>query len=132
MDNCVFCKIISKELPGDILYEDAELIVFLSLENHPLVVPKKHLTNIYEVEKEDGVTLMNGLIAGAKAVKTALTCDGVHISQANEPAAGQEVNHIHFHIYPRWEGRGKEKPTAIMGITRSELAEKVRQKFTMV
>jgi histidine triad (HIT) family protein len=103
MNNCTFCKIIDRKIPGHIITENDSVIVFLSLENHPLVVPKKHIADIYSLDHETGNQLIAELIKTAKAVKEGLQCEGVYITQANEPAAGQDVFHIHFHVYPRWQ-----------------------------
>ncbi len=100
--NCTFCKIIDRKIPGHILGENENVIVFLSLENHPLIVPKKHIPDIYSLDNELGAEIMKEAIKIAKAVKQGLKCDGVYVTQANEPAAGQDVFHYHMHIYPRW------------------------------
>ena len=102
MENCTFCKIIDRKMPGHILTENESVIVFLSLENHPLIVPKKHVTDIYSLDNELGAEIMKESIKISKAVKQGLKCDGVYVTQANEPAAGQDVFHYHMHIYPRW------------------------------
>lgn len=102
MENCTFCKIIDRKIPGHILAENDNVIVFLSLENHPLIVPKKHIPDIYSLDNELGAEIMKESIKIAKAVKQGLKCDGVYVTQANEPAAGQDVFHYHMHIYPRW------------------------------
>lgn len=102
MENCTFCKIIDRKISGYILNENENTIVFLSLENHPLIVPKKHLPDIYSLDNELGAEVMKETIKIAKAVKQGLKCDGVYVTQANEPAAGQDVFHYHVHIYPRW------------------------------
>lgn len=102
MENCTFCKIIDRKIPAFILDENERIIVFLSLENHPLIVPKKHIPDIYSLDNEIGAEVMKESIKIAKAVKQGLKCDGVYVIQANEPAAGQDVFHYHRHIYPRW------------------------------
>ncbi len=58
MNGCIFCKIINHEIPADILSEDEDVIVFMSLENHPLVVPKKHIKDIYTLDAETGSKIM--------------------------------------------------------------------------
>jgi len=50
MENCTFCKIIARKIPGHIIDEDDSLIVFLSLEHHPLIVPKQHLRDIFALK----------------------------------------------------------------------------------
>jgi histidine triad (HIT) family protein len=65
------------------------------------VVPKKHVRDIYGLDAATGADVMAELIRTANAVKRGLQCDGVYITQANDPAAGQDVFHLHFHVYPR-------------------------------
>jgi histidine triad (HIT) family protein len=107
MDNCIFCKIINRQAPSYILEETDDVIVFLSLENHPLVVPKKHIVDIYALDEDTGSRIMSELIKISNVVKKGFRCDGVYITQANEAAAGQDVFHVHFHVYPRWSNRAK-------------------------
>lgn len=127
MQDCIFCKIINKELPGYIVHEDSDVIVFLSLENHPLVVPKKHIKDIYELDAETGNKIMENLTKTAKAVKQGLGCDGVYITQANEPAAGQDVFHLHFHVYPRFEDPIMNQIENISDSRRAETLEKIKK-----
>jgi histidine triad (HIT) family protein len=101
-DSCVFCRIIRREAPAYVVTEDERIIVFLSLENHPLVVPKQHIPDIYSLDETTGAAIMSATIAVSRAVKVGLACEGVYLTQANEPAAGQDVFHFHLHIYPRW------------------------------
>jgi histidine triad (HIT) family protein len=102
---CVFCQIARKKAPAYIIDENDEVIVFLSLENHPLVAPKEHIPDIYALSDDTAAHVMEETIRIAKAVKKALQCDGIYLTQSNEPAAGQTVFHFHFHVYPCWEGQ---------------------------
>lgn len=99
---CIFCQIIAREAPAFILAEDDHIIVFLSLENHPLIVPKRHIPNLYTLPDDLGAAIMGAAVRVANAVKASLGCDGIFVTQANEPAANQDVFHYHMHIYPRW------------------------------
>ena len=102
--DCVFCRIIKRQAPAYIIDETEHVVAFLSLENHPLVVPKAHIPDIYAMPSDIGAHVMAETIKIAKAVKRGLNCDGVYINQCNEPAAGQDVFHYHTHIRPCWEG----------------------------
>jgi histidine triad (HIT) family protein len=104
-ERCIFCQIVKKEAPAYIIDENDAVIVFLSLENHPLVVPKEHVPNIYAMSDDTGSRVMAETIRIARAVKKALQCDGIYLTQSNEPAAGQDVFHFHLHVYPCWEGK---------------------------
>jgi histidine triad (HIT) family protein len=104
--DCPFCRIIAGKLPAHIIDESDQVIVFLSLTNHPMVVTKAHTPDIYALPAGTGAAVMEAAIRVARAVKRGLQCDGVYLTQANEPAAGQDVFHYHLHIYPCWEDRG--------------------------
>jgi histidine triad (HIT) family protein len=102
---CIFCKIASKEIPAEIVYEDSDTMAFLDLHpNHPghtLVIPKDHFENIYTLPQE---TLCRMIMTAQKlaiAIKAAVQADGINISINNEPAAGQVVFHSHIHVIPR-------------------------------
>jgi len=105
MENCIFCKIIEKKIPSYIIDEDDKLIVLLSLENHPLIVPKSHITDIFSLDNEIGALIMKKAIKIAKATKDGLNCDGIYLAQANGKAAGQDVFHYHLHLYPKWNNK---------------------------
>jgi histidine triad (HIT) family protein len=107
-EGCVFCRIVNKQASAYVIDENDEVIVFLSLENHPLVVPKMHIPDIYAMPGHIGACVMAEAIRVARAVKTALQCDGTYLTQSNEPAAGQDVFHFHMHVYPCWEGKERK------------------------
>ena len=108
MDGCVFCKMVAGQIPVTKVYEDDAVLAFLDIgplsDGHTLVVPKRHCTRIHEcdpdVVAEVGVRL--GRIA--EAVVTAMHADGYNVLSNNGPAAGQVVEHLHFHIIPRRAG----------------------------
>lgn len=112
-DTCVFRRILRGELtPGVLAYRDSETAVFPSLHQQPrnrghmLVVPVRHIAQIYRVGEDLAGPLMTTLARVAAAVKTTSSADGVSIRQANGPAAGQDVFHVHFHVIPRFAGDG--------------------------
>ena len=130
MNDCVFCKIVRNELPSSKIDENEEVVVFLSLEGHPLVVPKKHIQDIYDLDNETGASIMKEAIKISKAVKKGLQCDGVNLIQANEPAARQDVFHFHLHIKPRWHNDKVvlDWPTKEMDKeSRKQTAQKIKQ-----
>jgi len=103
--DCVFCRIISGEGSAYIIDENEGAIAFLSLENHPLVVPKTHIRDLYGMSAEAGAAVMSLAAGVARAMKAGLGCDGVFMTQSSDRAAGQDVWHFHIHLYPCWEGR---------------------------
>lgn len=103
-DSCTFCKIVRKEAPASVVYEDDEVIVFLSVQpiniGHTLVVPKKHYENVYEIPEDEVAYLYKIVKKVAYAVKSAMSAEGIRIVQNNGAAAGQVIFHLHVHIIP--------------------------------
>lgn len=111
MNDCIFCKIASGDIPSSTIYEDEDFRVILDLgpatKGHALILPKKHFKNIFEM---DDATASKVFVLAKKiacAMKKALNCDGLNIVQNNEEIAGQTVFHFHMHIIPRYEGDGQ-------------------------
>jgi len=104
-NDCVFCKIVSGELPSTKLYEDDDVLAFLDIspaaKGHALVIPKAHHETIKDIPAE----LLGKVSAVVKQIAQALFAglgaEGVNVGQANGPVAGQVVPHIHFHVIPR-------------------------------
>lgn len=103
MNDCIFCKIIEKEIPSDVIFEDADLIVIKDIHPsspiHYLFIPKKHFKNL--VEMDDGDAYIVGKIAQKArdiAKKEGFDQTGFRFIANNGHAAGQEVDHIHFHV----------------------------------
>lgn len=112
MEKTIFQKIIDREIPAHIVYEDDRVIVILDAKpiniGHTLVIPKKPWVNIYEVPKEEFGYAMQIVKLVAEKIKTALNADGINIVMNNDLAAGQLVFHAHIHVIPRYEGDGFE------------------------
>ena len=106
MENCIFCKIANKEIPGKIVYEDDLCLAFLDLSQttngHTLVVPKTHYQNILDVDKEVLSHLIKVTKKLTNQIITNLDAKGANVlTNANE-VAGQTVMHLHIHIIPRY------------------------------
>ena len=105
MDSCVFCKMVKGEIPVAKVYEDEAVLAFLDIgpvsEGHVLAIPKEHCANLHECDPAilGRVASCLGKIAGA--VAGAMKADGYNILSNNGRAAGQVVDHLHFHIIPR-------------------------------
>ena len=74
-ETCPFCRIIRRHLPAFVITEDDHVIVFLSKDNHPLIVSKQHIPNIYALDDTTGSHLMRAAIQIARAVKAGLQCE---------------------------------------------------------
>ena len=102
----IFSKIISKEVPADIVYEDEFVLAFLDINpvqpGHTLVIPKTPSEDGLSCSPEDLARLM---VVGQNiglALKAVVACDGVNFIMNNGKAAGQEVFHTHLHVIPRF------------------------------
>jgi histidine triad (HIT) family protein len=129
-NDCVFCRIIRREIPAVIIDEDDATIVFLSLENHPLVVTRKHVPDVLSLDDELASQVMRETVRIARAVKDGLRCDGIRLSQANGAAAGQDVFHFHMHVYPCWENRPDRNVWSSGSISherRDQIAGKIKE-----
>jgi len=107
-DNNIFAKILRGEIPAHRVYENDDVLAFMDVmpqsNGHTLVIPKSPSRNLLDASPETLSSLMAAVQHLAKAVKKAFDADGITIMQFNEPAAGQTVYHLHFHIIPRYEG----------------------------
>ena len=116
MQDCVFCKIIKKEIPAEIVYETDDVISFRDIAPaapiHYLIIPKKHVKNLSEaISVDDG--LVDNVMLGVTKVADKLGVSGAYKAVTNNGEnAGQVVPHFHFHILAGW----KDKADARTGI----------------
>ena len=105
MEECVFCKIIKKELPAYVVYEDENAIAFLDIaplsEGHTLVVPKKHYSRLTDMPIKDARAFLESVYKVAKIIEEKISKDyNIIVNQGR--TAGQVINHLHVHIVPRY------------------------------
>ena len=101
--DCIFCKIINGEIPSEIVYEDEEILAFKDIAPkapvHIIVIPKKHIGKITEMEKEDEAVIGKIYSAINKiAEKQGIAEKGFRVIINCGEDGGQEVNHVHFHL----------------------------------
>ena len=105
MDGCVFCKMVAGEIPVTKVYEDEAVLAFLDIgpisDGHTLVIPKQHVAQVHECDPEVLAAGRPVWVAIAEAVVAAMEADGYNVLSNNGRAAGQVVDHLHFHIIPR-------------------------------
>ncbi len=136
MEDTIFGKIIRKEIPADIVYEDDATLAFLDIApnspGHTLIIPKQASRNIFDIDEASFLAVMKAVRTVALGVKKAMSADGVNILMNNEPEAGQMVFHSHIHIIPRFKADAFEhfppmKPkTSYEEGEATEIAEKIR------
>jgi len=101
--DCIFCKIIKKELPADIVYQDEDIIAFNDRHPrapiHQLIVPKKHIPTLNDLKEENTVLAGNMLqIARDLAKKANIAESGYRTVFNCNKDGGQEVYHLHLHL----------------------------------
>ena len=103
--SCIFCKIISGEIPSYRVYEDETTLAFLDINptnpGHTLVVPKRHLVNIEEADEKILSRAMKVVKKVGASLKDNLAVPGYNVQVNNDPTAGRIVPHLHFHVVPR-------------------------------
>lgn len=106
MSQCIFCKIINKEIPGHIVFENEHVLAFLDIsqttKGHTLVIPKKHVDDVFSMTEEDMCHVFSVVPKIANALKATFDADGMNIVNNNKPVAGQTVFHYHVHLIPRY------------------------------
>lgn len=104
---CVFCKIVNGEIPCFKVYEDEQFLGFLDIsqatKGHTLVIPKKHISDIFELDNETAQNMLGVVSHISRLLKTKLGVSSVNIINNSGKLAGQTVNHFHIHIIPRYE-----------------------------
>lgn len=134
--NNIFARILRGELPAHKVYEDADTLAFLDImprcEGHTLVIPKGPARNTLDAAPAQLAACMATVQKVARAQLVAYSAQGILLQQFNEPAGGQEVYHLHFHVLPRWDGiklgphTGKMEKPEILAAS----ADKLRRALT--
>ncbi|MBS0249568.1 MAG: HIT family protein [Proteobacteria bacterium] len=105
----IFAKILRGEIPCHKVYEDDDAIVFMDVmpqtSGHTLVVPKAPSRNLLDADPTVLAKIIPLVQKVSIAAKAAFEADGISIAQFNEPAGGQTVFHLHFHVMPRYDGQ---------------------------
>lgn len=103
---CVFCKIVNGEIPSFKIYESENTMAFLDISQntvgHTLVIPKRHIENIFDLDEETSKELFVSVTKTAKILKEKLGIENANLLNNNGALAGQVVNHYHIHIIPRY------------------------------
>lgn len=133
MNDCLFCKIISGEIPSEKVYEDEKTFAFLDIRpinaGHTLVVPKAHSKDILEADPDDVCALMDTVKKITSKILSAVSANAFNLGMNTGAAAGQVIFHTHLHIMPRFSDDGFEhwRGKAITDEERNKLALKIRE-----
>jgi histidine triad (HIT) family protein len=134
--DCVFCKIVAKQIPATVVHEDEDTLAFMDIgqvnPGHVLVAVKKHAENIFALDDALAAAVFRSAARVARAIRGAFAPQGLSVYQANGAAAGQTVLHLHIHLVPRHEGDGMALTWPVKNPPREKLAEyaeKIRAKL---
>ncbi|HEX3692796.1 MAG TPA: HIT family protein [Solirubrobacteraceae bacterium] len=106
--DCIFCKILSGELPATVVDEDENTIAFMDINpatrGHALVIPRRHTSDLLEIDPQQLQAVSVAAQRLARRAKERLNADGVNVINSCGAAAWQTVFHFHLHVIPRYEG----------------------------
>lgn len=107
-DDCIFCKIVAGEIPATIVEQDDQTLTFMDIapatRGHALVIPKRHATDLYEIEPEQLAAVAAAAQRQAVRARDRLGADGVNLLNSCRASAWQTVFHFHIHVIPRYVG----------------------------
>ncbi len=111
MSGCIFCRIIEKEIPGDIVYEDEKVVAFNDIKPvapvHILLVTRKHIPDLTMIDEEDAAVIGHiHQVAVQLAKKFEIDNRGFRIINNCKEEGGQEIKHLHFHLLGGRQMRG--------------------------
>jgi histidine triad (HIT) family protein len=124
-ESCIFCKIVQKQAPASIIYENDTILVFLDIRplnmGHTLIIPKDHYIDIFDIPENELSQIHKAAKPVSIAIKKATEADGISIIQQNGKAAGQDIFHIHVHVVPRFEGQKLPHFSELKEVERAKL-----------
>jgi histidine triad (HIT) family protein len=127
MSDCVFCRIVARQIPATVVHEDEHTLAFMDLGHvnpgHTLVAVKKHAANVFELEEAQVEAIARATVKISRALKKTFEPEGLSVYQANGKAAGQTVFHYHVHLLPRHAGDGMELVWPVKNPPREKLEE---------
>ena len=102
MNDCIFCKIVNKEIPAKVIYEDDVVMAYLDINpestGHTLIIPKKHFKDLDEIDLDTLTHIMSTAKEIKKILEKKLNIKGLRLVQNN--GVMQEVKHYHLHLIP--------------------------------
>ena len=136
MSDCVFCRIVAKQIPATVVQEDADTLAFMDIgqvnPGHVLVALKSHADYLFVLHDAQAAAVFRAVARLARAIRDAFAPQGLSVYQANGKAAGQTVFHFHVHLVPRHENDGMNLTWPVKNPAREKLEEyaaKIRQKL---
>lgn len=135
---CIFCGIVNRSESASIVFEDEKTLAFIDLRQvnagHVLVIPKKHIHDVREIDVDTGSALMQAVSKITQAVSRAFPNNGISLWHSIGEAAFQEVPHMHIHVHPRLDNDNvlrvyEQLPENVDFATREKYADMVREEL---
>jgi len=108
MQDCIFCRIAQGKASASIVHEDEDIISFLDINpiqrGHVLVIPKRHFVDIWDIEPEVLVRVVDVTKRVARRLQEVMDAEGINTFSASGKPAGQDVYHFHMHVIPLARG----------------------------
>ena len=131
MNDCVFCKILARQIPATVVHEDAGTLAFMDIgqvnPGHVLVACKAHVENVYGLQDAQAAAVFRAAVKVARAIRVAFDPPGLSVYQANGTLAGQTVFHFHVHVLPRHDADGMQLVWPVKNPPREKLEEYAAQ-----
>lgn len=125
---CLFCKIGKGEIPSQKIYEDESAFAFLDISpcapGHTMVIPKTHFETITELPDEKLTSFFKAVKEVIVMIEKTLNPNGFTLGINHGKASGQAIDHLHFHIIPRWSD---DKGNSIHSVVRNQPKEELRE-----
>jgi histidine triad (HIT) family protein len=127
MSDCVFCRIVARQIPATVVHEDEHTLAFMDLgqvnPGHVLVTVKSHVESLYALDDAQARAVLPAAARIARAIREAFKPAGLSVYQANGKAAGQTVFHYHVHLVPRHENDAMALTWPVKNPPRDKLEE---------
>ncbi|MEV0118512.1 HIT family protein [Streptomyces sp. NPDC050844] len=135
LSECPFCLIVQEHSMAEVVFESPDNIAFFPLNpatlGHTLVVPKKHVRDLWDLESEAAKSLMDSTLRVAQGLRVALRPQGINLINSSGSAASQTIFHLHMHLVPRWDddrvGNIWPPKRPMEAAVRERLADEVRE-----
>ncbi len=130
---CLFCKIINKETPAEIIYEDDNVIAILDIHprspGHTMILPKIHAENILDLPEEKIEGVFEAVKKVTELLNKSLKPDGFTIGINHGKVSSQTIEHLHIHIMPRWFDDGGGSVHDVVDNPPKESLEEIKKKI---
>lgn len=125
MSDCVFCKIIARQITATVVHEDEATLAFMDIgqvnPGHVLVACKAHVEDVYGLQDAQAAAVFRAAARVARAIRASFNPPGLSIYQANGKPAGQTVFHFHLHLLPRHDADGMQLVWPVKNPPREQL-----------